>query len=378
MKYALPSLLLALGLLALCGCSPEADIKAGSCPKTPLPPAPVRAVIRLMGPTLVFAKTIAPADTSNSRVLHPDANDQIQCGKTPIKVVEDVVYSRPRLPDGDVKALAMDVLIPEGPRTDKPLVIYVPGGGFLISPKEGALDLRTYVAEAGFVVASIQYRTSRDDATYRDGLIDLKAAVRFLRAHAKEYGIDARNVAVWGESAGGYLVAMAGVTNGRKEFEEGDNPASSSSVQAVVDKFGPSDTSLMAADFDVEAQRAAELPDTGTARYINGPDSDKGIHESLHAKTTANPLSYVDPAAASFLLLHGSRDTIISPSQTSILHNALLAAQRPSTRYVLDSANHGDLAFLGDKESGRVWSSREVMDLIVTFLRDTLEAKVSP
>lgn len=375
MRRALPASLLALGMLALSGCSPDSGTSASAvqtaasiCPKTTLPPAPILMLMRMIGPRFVLATTIEPADTSTSHVLTPDPNRQIECGKTPIAAVEDVVYSRPRLPDGAVKALAMDLLIPEGSRTDKPLVVYVPGGGFLISPKEGALDLRTYVAEAGFVVASIQYRTSRDGATYRDGLIDLKAAIRFLRAHAKEYGIDARNVAVWGESAGGYLVAMAGVTNGRKEFEEGENLESSSSVQAVVDKFGPTDTSQIAADFDVEAQRAAAAADTGTAKYI----------DSSIAKTTANPLTYIDASSAPFLILHGSRDTMISPSQTLMIHNALLAAQRPSTRYVLDGADHGDLAFMGDEESGRVWSTQEVMDTIVAFLKDPLHGRVSP
>jgi len=83
------------------------------------------------------------------------------------------------------------------------------------------LNLRTFVAEAGFVVASIQYRTITDGATYADSLIDVKSAIRYLRAHADAYGIDPDHIAVWAESAGGYLAAMAGVTSNLKSFDKG-------------------------------------------------------------------------------------------------------------------------------------------------------------
>ena len=76
-------------------------------------------------------------------------------------------------------------------RRKRTVVVYVPGGGFVVAAKESALNLRTYVAEAGFAVASVQYRTTRDGANYRDGVEDIKAAIRYLRANAGRYGIDA-------------------------------------------------------------------------------------------------------------------------------------------------------------------------------------------
>ena len=100
----------------------------------------------------------------------------------------------------------MDIQIPAGAER-RPVVIYVTGGGFMVAPKESGFNLRTYLAEAGFVVASIQYRTVMDGANYKDGVEDVKSAVRYLRAHSDEYGIDPNKVAVWGQSAGGYLAA---------------------------------------------------------------------------------------------------------------------------------------------------------------------------
>jgi acetyl esterase/lipase len=261
----------------------------------------------------------------------------------------------------------MDILTPRVPGR-KPLVIYVSGGGFVQSTKEAALDQRTFVAEAGFVVASIQYRTVLDGATYRDGVADVKAAVRYLRAHAAEYGIDPGRVGLWGESAGGYLVAMAGVTNGQPQFEQGGNLDQSSRVQAVVDKFGSSNMARIAADFDLASRQYYATPGIPIALYVNGSSSTKSLQEDPTAATTANPLTYASFGDPAFLLLHGSADSLISPSQTLILHQALRAAGVRSTRLVLAGAKHGDMSFIGDPVAGLPWTTNEVMGDIVAFL----------
>src|SRR3984957_5040045 len=213
-----------------------------------------------------IAASVAPSDTSTSVVIQSDRNDQIHCGKTPIKTIENVVYAAPKLPNGKSASLKMDLLIPE-PMHKRTVVVYIPGGGFVIAAKESALNLRTYVAEAGFAVTSVQYRTTRDGANYRDGVEDIKAAIRYLRANADKYGIDATAVAVWGESAGGYLAAMVGVTNHDSTFEAGANLNQSSDVQGVIDDFGASDISKIAADFDAVTQHAI-YANEGLVQYI--------------------------------------------------------------------------------------------------------------
>jgi acetyl esterase/lipase len=306
-----------------------------------------------------LATTIAPSDTSSSVVIRPNLAHQIECGANEVTLIHDLAFAHPTLSSGKVKELQMDILVPQ-PLKERPLVLYVTGGGFSQAPKEAALNLRTFVAEAGFVVASIEYRTDRDGATYRDGIADVKSAIRYLRANAKKYGIGTQHVAVWGESAGGYLVAMVGLTNGSKAFDSGENLGQSSAVQAVVDKFGPSDISQVASDFDAKAKADYAAPNA-VMRYV-GQD----------IKTRANPLTYVSAAAPPFLILHGNKDRLVSPSQTLMLHNALLAAGAHSTRYVLDGADHGDLAFMGDEQSGLAWSAQQTMGIIVDFLQRTL------
>jgi acetyl esterase/lipase len=317
-----------------------------------------------------MASTIASSDVSTSIVIRPDKADQITCGKIVIRTIDDVVFATRTLPNGRTMNLSLDIQIPETP-AKKPLVVYITGGGFVRAPKEGALNLRTYVAEAGFVVASIEYRTASDGATYRDGISDVKSAIRYLRKHADRYHIEPRKVAVWGESAGGYLAAMVGVTNGVRAFEVGADLDQSSDVQAVVDKFGASDTSKLAADFDLPTKEADNTANNPTAQYIGMAPGTHMLDVGVATKA-ANPLTYVTASVPPFLLFHGSQDRLVSPSQTLILHNALRAMGVQSTRYVLDGAGHGDLAFLGDKESGLPWATNHTMGIIVGFLRNSI------
>lgn len=331
--------------------------KGGACPTAGPPPFVGRLLMKLSGaPPIVLSTSVAPTDTTTSTVISPDPRDQIRCGKVAIQTTSSVVFSTPTLADGKKKTLKMDILAPKGAGL-RPAVVYLPGGGFMIARRDSALDLRTYVAEAGFVVASIEYRTTQDHATWRDGLADVKSAVRYLRAHARELGIDPARIAVWGESAGGYMAAMAGVTSGHKEFDVGDNLDQSSDVQAVIDKFGASDASRLGDDLDANLRRTYADPGNSVVRYMHG-----------EAKTAANALTYVGPSSPAFLLFHGDNDRLISPSQSLILHQALTAAGAPSTRYVLKGAGHGDMSFLGDTKSGLPWSTNQVMGVMVDFL----------
>jgi acetyl esterase/lipase len=345
-----PSKVLAVVVLAalLCSCAPDTvaspdDERLRPCAPAGAPP-----------PNLPFpaAKAVAPSDLSTSVVQKVDGDPQIQCGRLQLTSIDDVVYSTP---GGGPGALTLDVLTPATPG-GKPLVIYVPGGGFVQADKGGALSLRTYVAESGYVVASIRYRTVTDGARYVDGLADVKSAVRFLRAHADEYGIDPTKVVVWGESAGGYLAAMTALTAGRPEFELGDNLDQSSAVAAVIDKFGPSDMSRLGADFDDATAAALASPQFVGNQYFAGAPAG-----------AANPMTLVGPGAVPFLFFHGSDDRIVSPSQTLLLHNALRAAGVTSTRYVIDGAGHGDLG-----GSAQLWSTTTVMGDLVEFLKANL------
>ncbi|MFF1769352.1 prolyl oligopeptidase family serine peptidase [Streptomyces sp. NPDC058249] len=339
-----------------CPSSPAAGTPAGGAPSGA---AAGRASIPV-------AKTVRASDTSTSTVIDP-TGAQIRCGKTEIATHSDLVYSTPTT-KGKKAVLKLDLQVPV---TDgkKPLVVYLTGGGFVMADKSANANQRTYVAEQGYAVASIEYRTVTSGATYKESVQDVKSAIRYLRAHADEYGIDSANVAVWGQSAGGYLAAMTGTSHGVKAFEAGDHLDQSSEVQAVVDEFGASDLSRIASDFDAATQKSYLAAGTSSARFVFGPDSKASLKDDPDAVAAADPGTYADSSDPAFMLLHGSDDHLVSPSQTLTLHNTLRNKGVDSTRYVLKGADHGDLAFMGgDPKSGLKWSTEEVMGDIVKFL----------
>ena len=315
---------------------------------------------------IAVAKTIKKSDTSTSTVIDP-TGAQIRCATSGITTTHDITYSSPTT-DGQKSDLKLDIQVPTSTSGKKPLVIYLTGGGFVMADRTANLSQRTYVADQGYVVASVQYRTTKDGATYKDAVADVKSAIRYLRANADKYSIDADQVAVWGQSAGGYLAAMTGATNGEKSFDVGDNLTQSSEVQGVVDEFGPADLSELAADYDTAAQKANYAAGNSAAQWVYGPGTKKSVADRTSEVAAADPSTHISSRTAPFVLFHGSADNLVSPSETLTLHTALRAKGIDSTRYVLTGAGHGDLSFTGDTKAVLPWSTQETMGHIVDFL----------
>ncbi|HEX4443735.1 MAG TPA: alpha/beta hydrolase [Galbitalea sp.] len=328
------------------------------------------AISALTGQRIPISKTSAPRDTSDSEVLDVAGEPQMVVEKGKLRFQRNLTYATRKGAKGKPLALKLDLQSPIVPGR-YPLIVYLTGGGFMVSPKQSALPQRTYVANHGFVVASIQYRTVRDGATYVDGVSDVKAAIRYLRANADEYQIDPAKVGVWGESAGGYLALMTGATNGEPEFEDGDESKVSSDVAAVVDKFGAADLSQLAAGLDDETVAANSAPANGTAKYLFGPATQKSVLEDTAAIGRANPINHLRANAPAFLFFHGIEDRIISPAQTQLPHQAVLAKKGTTTRYLLEGAGHGDLSVQGGDVV--MWTTKRIMDILVDFFAAQLK-----
>ena len=351
------------------------DVRPRPAAESPVVPPPPG----LAGPPPIqIAATVRPADTSTSIVVEVDVADQMENGAVDLDRYTDITFAVRARADGGPLHLKMNLLVP---RTEgvKPLVVCVPGGAYVMASKDGPAGRRENLAEAGFAVAIVEYRTALHGAVYTDGVGDVKSAIRYLRAHAHEYGIDASRIGVWGESAGAYVAAMVGVTDGVEGFDVGADLGAdldqSSAVQAVVDMFGNSDLAAHAADFDEGTQEFFRHADNSIAWYVYGMGSGTTFADDPDGAARANPVTYADLSAPPFLLFHGTDDRFVSPSQTLTLHNALRAAGADSTRYVLQDAGHGDVAFLGHQESGLPWSSRQVMGYLIAFLREHLRER---
>ena len=316
------------------------------------------------------ATAIAPPDLADSTLLDVDQDAQMSLAAVEVDSRSDVTYATVELPGGARRELKLDIL---RPATDDrlPLVVHLPGGAFLRCNKAMAFEARRHVAESGFVVAGVEYRVTSDGATFHDSVRDVRTALAYLRSHADDFGIDPGAVAVWGESASGHLAALTGVTDGLPEFSAASDAAPPGQVQAVIDAYGSSELSAIADDFDEAARLHYRQEATHFSAYLGRPGSP--FPEIPEAVRAADPAGYATASAPPFLFLHGSEDMLVSSSQTQHVHQALRAAGADSTRYVLNGANHGDVAFLGRANTGLPWTSATTMGIITGFLHRRLD-----
>lgn len=157
----------------------------------------------------------------------------------------------------DSESQFVDIYVPETPDGSKPkLFVIIHGGGFVLgdSQTRQAQYMYRYFRDHGYACASVNYRLAQEEQ-FPGALLDCKAAIRFLRAHADEYGFDASHIAVFGESAGGYLAVMSSVTNDDEfndlpfigQDELGDVSAH---VDVLVDYYGHIDITGAAEDWE--------------------------------------------------------------------------------------------------------------------------------
>lgn len=248
-----------------------------------------------------------------------------------VKALRDLAY----IENGHERQ-KLDLYLPEKSDRPLPLIVWVHGGGWQAGSKDQCFALRHGFVEHGYALASIGYRLS-SHAPFPAQIQDCKAALRWLRAHAKEYNLDADHFGVWGSSAGGHLVALLGTSGEVKDFDVGANLNFSSRVQAVCDYYGPTDLLKFVATPRYESHAKADSPESkllgGTVAEV--PDKAK----------RANPITYVSKDDPPFIIFHGSEDPVVPPNQSESLQAALQAAGVPSQHHVIPGARHGGPEF---------------------------------
>lgn len=250
-----------------------------------------------------------------------------------VEVLRDVVYGT-----GGGRELKLDIYRPrKTPERPRPALVWVHGGAWRGGDKRtGAAHLGPFAAR-GYFCASVSYRLTRE-ATFPAQIEDCKCAIRYLRAHAREYGLDPDRIGVWGSSAGGHLVAMLGTAGGVRELEgSGGWAERSSRVQAVCDWYGPSDLVAMA---DQQSQMNHGNRQSPEGALIGG-----GVKENPEAARRASPVTYVDAGDPPFLIMHGTRDMTVPFGQSEILHETLSRAGVEVTFRPVEGAGHGGPGF---------------------------------
>lgn len=300
------------------------------------------------GPSTWGAESSRPRAAVSRRIL----------GQIDAEVRRDVVFARV-----DGHDLKLDLAVPraggDGPADAGraqagrrvPLVIWIHGGGWQGGSKEGSPAV--FLLREGFAVASISYRLT-DVATFPAQIHDCKAAVRFLRANAEQYGIDPQHIGVWGASAGGHLAALLGVTGDDAQFEGkvGEHLDVSSRVQAVCDWFGPT-------IFDAKNVPLAFGGNPMVVKLLGGT-----IDQKRELARMASPALHVTGDAAPFLIVHGDKDNLVPLFQSTIMAQWLEQAGVESKLVVLPNAGHGGPPFV---EAAR-------RDEIVAFFSKHLKA----
>ena len=241
-----------------------------------------------------------------------------------------------------------------------PLIIWIHGGAFLFGSKEGfpVEPVPLGFLLDGYAIASINYRLS-PEAVFPAQLEDCKAAVRWLRSHADEFGIDPNRIGVWGASAGAFLAALLGTTGGTREFDVGENLICSSRVQAVCDFFGPTDFLQMDSHRLPDGQIHND-PDSPESKLVGGP-----IQDNREKVGRANPITYVTKSAPPFLIVHGTQDRLVPINQSQLLAASLESAGVSVKFYPVEGAGHG--VYYGAGGGFGLYADAEVEPMVKRF-----------
>ncbi len=234
-------------------------------------------------------------------------------------------------------ALLMDIHYPETPNGYG--VVHVSGSGWTRGMSLDAPALKESghvriegapVVAAGYTLFTINHR-ALPRFQYKEIIGDVQRAVRFVRYHAKDYGIDPNKIGAWGGSSGGHLVSMMGALDGEGDPDnESEINRVSSKVQAVVARAPAIDPGGLGGSATVGLLLGARI------REGLDPMSDE-----MRIARDASVLTYVTPDDPPYLLLHGDKDDTVPLSQSERLRDALKKAGVPVELVTIEGAAHG-------------------------------------
>jgi acetyl esterase/lipase len=269
------------------------------------------------------------------------------------KIVRDVKFA-----SASEVPLALDMYLPERGAPPIGLIVWVHGGAWRAGSRS-AVDLAGMTAR-GWAVACVDYRLS-SVAKFPAQVFDIKAAIRYLRAHAADYGYPPGRFVIAGSSAGGHLAALVGVSNGERALEgaEGSDVQVSSNVQAIVSLYGASNlTSILSQS----TPHGLSVRVPALELLLGGqPDAVSELARQ------ASPVFHVDASDPPLLLLHGDQDDQMPINQSHELQGAYEKLGLRAQLIVVHGSGHGGAAF----------TTASNLDLIDHFLRQQLQVGAS-
>lgn len=252
-------------------------------------------------------------------------------GNDAFRILKDLDYAGSGNP-----RQALDLFLPrQAAAKPRPLLVFIHGGAWRGGSKEGGLRrLLPFLQSGDYAGAALNYRLTAE-ARWPAQIHDCKAALRWLKAHAGEYGYDAARIAVWGDSAGGHLVAMLGVSGDVPELEGtvGRHLDQDSKVTCVVDFFGPANLLTMDDHPSKINHGAAGSPE---GALVGGALADR-----KETARNASPVTHVSRVDAPVLIAHGTEDMLVPYMQSVEFAKVLREADVPVVLITMEGAGHG-------------------------------------
>lgn len=242
-----------------------------------------------------------------------------------VKVIRNIKYRKVA-----GRHLRLDVAMPERAGRGRPAIMQIHGGAWIIGDKrEQGWPLIGHLAANGWVCFNVNYRLS-PAATWPDHLADLKYALRWIRQHADEYGVDPGFVAVTGGSAGGHLTAMMALTANDPEYQQGFEDADTT-VQAAVPVYGVYDFT----------NRLGTMLERFRTQVLEPMIIKAFLEDEPDKFQRASPIDRVHPDAPPFLIVHGDRDTLAPVEDARLFAERLRDTSRSDVVYAeLPGAQH--------------------------------------
>lgn len=271
------------------------------------------------------------------------------------------------VPYADRSPLQTVSIYTPGDDGDYPLLVYVNGGGWVQQlPRHDTVPGVWQAPYQGYALASVGYRLAPED-NWPAQIHDVKAALRFLRAHADEYGYNADKIVAWGNSAGGHILEMCAATNGLPTFEDltMGNPTESSDIQALVSYYAPCDMYQLELGLHISDEEIATLAESP----LEMNDEREGMNQignillgcrafsNPSIAALASPIHFVTEDFPPTYFLHGMADPVIPYTQSTAMYNTVRAicGQDRAKLEIFPGAVHGDPAIKADEVTKRVY-----------------------
>ena len=279
----------------------------------------------------------------------PDKND-IACTYIP-----DVRYISRNGLDLYLQIISPYRFMPEGEKY--PLIVFVQGSAWFKQNCYMNVPQLARFSQKGYVIAIVEYRHS-GLSPFPAQVQDAKTAIRFLRKNADQYSINPEMVYIWGDSSGGHVALLAGLTCCEQIFDTDDYNEYSCKVNGIIDYYGVTDIT------DKEG-----FPSTSNSQKADSPEGmllgGKDVLSNLEIATPTIVMNHIweDKIIVPVLIFHGTKDKIVSFNHSVKLYEKLKSCGKMVDFYAISGADHGGAPFWRD----------DILEIVENFIQTTQE-----